>query len=95
MAPQILLVDAELPILNALKRVLRGEGYENLVAQTAQEALTVLSQAEVAVIVCDYGLGSMAGAESPMLPAGSLIQPLYPCSSTSPKQCGKSSQPKP
>lgn len=63
MASQILLVDDELPVLNALKRVLRGEGYEILVAQTAQEALTVLSQAEVAVIVCDYGLGSMTGAE--------------------------------
>ncbi len=32
---------------------------------------------------------------SPMPPAGSLIQPLYPCSSTSPRQCGKSSQPGP
>ncbi|MEE9296940.1 MAG: response regulator [Phycisphaerae bacterium] len=63
MASQILLVDDELPVLNALKRVLRREGHEILVAQTGQEALATLHQAELAVIVCDYGLGSMTGAE--------------------------------
>ncbi len=63
MAPRILLVDDELPILNALKRVLRREGYEILVAQTGQEALATLNRTEVAVIVCDYGLGPMTGAE--------------------------------
>ncbi len=63
MAPKILLVDDELPILNSLKRVLRREGHEILVAQTGQDALATLHQAEVAVIVCDYGLGSMTGTE--------------------------------
>ncbi len=63
MAPQILLVDDELPVLNALKRALREDGFEILVAQTGQEALATLKHAEVAVVVCDHLLGSMTGAE--------------------------------
>ena len=63
MAPKILLVDDELPILNSLKRVLRREGHDILVAQTGQDALATLTQTVVAVILCDYGLGLMTGAE--------------------------------
>lgn len=63
MPSAILLVDDESPVLSALTRVLRVDGYNILVASSGSEALEVLARADVAVIVCDHFMPAMTGAE--------------------------------
>ena len=67
MAPRILLVDDELSVLNSLKRVLRTEGYEIDVATSGPEAIKILSEKDVAVIVCDHNMACMTGPEERVL----------------------------
>ncbi len=62
-APTILLVDDEPSVLNALQRALRPDGYRVLTATNGAEALDVLAQETVTVIVSDQRMPRMAGAE--------------------------------
>lgn len=59
----LLLVDDEWPILNALKRTLRPEGYHILQANSASEALEMLARHPIGVIVCDNRMPGMTGIE--------------------------------
>lgn len=61
--PSLLLVDDEAPILSALKRLLRREGYPILTATSAQEGLGLLARHEVAVIMFDQRMPNMSGSE--------------------------------
>lgn len=62
-APRILLVDDERAIQNALRRVLRLDGYEILTADSAAQALEVLSQQTVDVVLADYRMPGMNGVD--------------------------------
>lgn len=64
-APQrtLLLVDDEENIVAALKRLLRRDGYQIFTANGGQEALELLKQHAVDVIVSDQRMPGMAGTE--------------------------------
>ena len=59
---RILIVDDERSILNALTRSLTGENYRILTAES-QEALSLISANRVAVIISDYGMPGISGAD--------------------------------
>lgn len=59
----LLLVDDEANILNALKRLLRREGYRILCAESAAIGFDLLSTNSVQVIVSDHRMPEMTGAE--------------------------------
>lgn len=61
--PVILLVDDELHVLNALKRVFRKEGYEILSTTEPKEALNILQEREIDVIISDQRMPEMSGVE--------------------------------
>lgn len=62
-AVRILLVDDEPPILRSLTRLLAFESYDLVTAPSAEVALTLLSQAETAVVLTDYDLGGIGGVD--------------------------------
>jgi PAS domain S-box-containing protein/diguanylate cyclase (GGDEF)-like protein len=59
----LLLVDDEENILNALKRLLRRDGYHIITATSAAEGLQRLAEHEVDVIVSDQRMPGMTGVE--------------------------------
>jgi len=59
----LLLVDDEVNILSALKRLLRQDKYEIVTANSGQEALNVLIDRAVDVIVTDQRMPGMTGVE--------------------------------
>ncbi len=59
----ILIVDDEKSILNAIKRSLSGDNYQILTADNPQEALGLLATNQFSVIVSDYTMPSMSGAD--------------------------------
>ncbi|MGO4893661.1 EAL domain-containing protein [Flavobacterium sp. W21_SRS_FM6] len=61
--PKILLVDDEPHILQALQRLLRKKECEILSANTALEALDILSKNDVQVMLTDHKMPQMTGAE--------------------------------
>ena len=63
MAVKVLLVDDEVSVLNALRCVLRGEDYELLTARNGQEALDIIADIDVGVIICDHRMVGMNGIE--------------------------------
>ncbi|AOE86377.1 HD domain-containing phosphohydrolase [Pseudomonas sp. TCU-HL1] len=62
--PTLLLVDDEEHILNALRRVLRGEPYDVLTASSGNEALALLAASDVDLVVSD---ARMPGLDGPSL----------------------------
>jgi EAL domain-containing protein (putative c-di-GMP-specific phosphodiesterase class I)/DNA-binding response OmpR family regulator len=60
---RILLVDDEPAILKSLRRLLRSEDFEILVANGAAEALQILAEVDVQVMLTDYKMPDMNGAE--------------------------------
>jgi EAL domain-containing protein (putative c-di-GMP-specific phosphodiesterase class I)/DNA-binding response OmpR family regulator len=60
---RILLVDDEPAILKSLKRLLRSEDFEILVANGGTEALQILAEVDVQVMLTDYKMPDMNGAE--------------------------------
>ena len=64
-APQyrILLVDDEVNVLKALERVFRQENYAISLANNGQEALSLLYQENYQLMICDYKMPGMSGAE--------------------------------
>ncbi|MEE9607368.1 MAG: response regulator [Myxococcota bacterium] len=62
-APSLLLVDDEARILSALRRTLRREGYEILTAETPDEALRVLGQRPVDLVLSDQKMPGMSGLQ--------------------------------
>lgn len=61
--PILLLVDDEPDILHALQRVLRRDGYRILTATSGREALELLSNHPVKVVVSDQRMPEMNGTE--------------------------------
>lgn len=59
----LLLVDDENNIVASLKRLFHREGYRILHAYSAEEALEVLAQHEVGVILSDHRMPGMTGVE--------------------------------
>jgi response regulator RpfG family c-di-GMP phosphodiesterase len=59
----VLLVDDEELVLNALKRSLRNEDFNILTAPSGMEALEILLKEEVALIVSDHRMPEMYGTE--------------------------------
>lgn len=59
----LLLVDDEVNILNALKRVLRREGYQVLTAENTDLAFELLAKYPVQVIISDQRMPGMSGTE--------------------------------
>jgi two-component system, probable response regulator PhcQ len=63
MAPRVLLVDDEPSVTEALKRQLRREPYEVLCAASADQAMQVLRNESIDVVVSDERMPGMAGSE--------------------------------
>ncbi|NOV29815.1 EAL domain-containing protein [Methylomonas sp. ZR1] len=61
--PQVLIVDDEPYIMSALKRCLWRDDYEILTAGSGQEALELLANHPVMVIICDQRMPEMTGTE--------------------------------
>lgn len=59
----ILCVDDEKNILSAIRRLLRKENYEILTATSGQEALEILRNHPVQLIMCDQRMPGMSGIE--------------------------------
>lgn len=72
-ANTLLLVDDEQNVLNALRRLLRREGYRILTASSGTEALELLALHPVQVIVSDQRMPGMSGVEFL-----SKVKDLYP-----------------
>ncbi len=62
-SPVVLVVDDEACILSALRRSLRREGYEIVTAETVEEALRVLDERSVALILSDQKMPGMSGVQ--------------------------------
>lgn len=60
---KILLVDDDAGILSALRRVFQRENYELLLARNANEALMLLSEKEVHLVISDFMMPGMNGSE--------------------------------
>jgi CheY-like chemotaxis protein len=73
MDKSILVVDDEPQILSALKRALRNQRYSVLFANDGGEALEILKQHEVALILSDYMMPGISGTE--LLTQAEKIQP--------------------
>jgi response regulator RpfG family c-di-GMP phosphodiesterase len=59
----VLFVDDEVRILAALRRTLRREGYRILTAETPEQALRILDEQSVDMIVTDQKMPSMSGLQ--------------------------------
>ncbi len=62
-SPVVLVVDDEARILSALRRSLRREGYEILTAETVEEALRVLDERSVGLILSDQKMPGLSGVQ--------------------------------
>jgi response regulator RpfG family c-di-GMP phosphodiesterase len=71
--PTLLLVDDEERILSALRRTLRREGYEILLAESATAALRILSERPVDVILSDHKMPGISGVQ--LLARAAELQP--------------------
>lgn len=61
--PPVLVVDDEKNMRRSLQTVLSDEGYGTTVAESAEEALTLLSHDEFLMVITDVRLGGMSGYE--------------------------------
>lgn len=59
----LLLVDDEPGVISSLKRLLRRENYRILTASSGEEALTLIAENEVGVILTDQRMSGMSGTE--------------------------------
>lgn len=59
--PTILCVDDDVSVLNGLRRMLRNKGYEILFADSGTEALKILAQTTVSLIISDMRMPEMSG----------------------------------
>ena len=62
-APTLLLVDDEPAVHGALRRVLRGRGWNVLCAGNAEEAFALLASQPVQVIISDHAMPGITGVE--------------------------------
>ncbi len=69
----VLLVDDDPDVLALASRALRPDGYEVLTAATGDEAVAILQQRMVRVIVSDFSMPGMHGAQ--LLAQASRLRP--------------------
>ncbi|WP_460144811.1 HD domain-containing phosphohydrolase [Pseudomonas sp. S2_A02] len=60
--PKLLLVDDEESILNSLRRLLRGQPYEVLLATSGAQALEIMAQQPIDLVMTDARMPNMDGA---------------------------------
>ena len=60
---RVLIVDDEVNICNALRRSLRKEGYEILVANEPAEGLKILASNKIDLVISDHLMPNMTGLE--------------------------------
>ncbi len=60
--PTVLLVDDEEPILNSLRRLLRGQPYDVLLATSGEQALAIMAERNIDLVVSDARMPNMDGA---------------------------------
>lgn len=63
MTEKILLVDDEQMVIDALRRSLLGENYEIFTARSGEEALEILEEREIDLVISDEVMAGMSGAE--------------------------------
>ena len=63
MTPAVLIVDDEPLILRTIERLLRRQRFKTHLANNGEEALKILDDHEIAVIICDQRMPGMSGAE--------------------------------
>ena len=61
--PSLLVVDDEERILSALRRTLRREGYEIVTSESAYEALQILDERPIDMILSDQKMPGMSGLQ--------------------------------
>jgi response regulator RpfG family c-di-GMP phosphodiesterase len=61
--PTLLIVDDEAQILSALKRTLRGEGYDVVTVENGAAALRILGKRGVDAILSDHKMPGMSGVQ--------------------------------
>ena len=61
--PTLLIVDDEAQILSALKRTLRGEGYDIVTVENGVAALRILGERGVDAILSDHKMPGMSGVQ--------------------------------
>ena len=60
--PKVLLVDDEESILNSLRRLLRGQPYDVLLATSGAQALEIMAQQPIDLVMSDARMPNMVGA---------------------------------
>ena len=60
---KILCVDDENNVLQALKRLFRGESFTVYTALSGPEALSIIEQNQISLIISDYRMPQMTGVE--------------------------------
>lgn len=63
MSEKILIIDDEIGILNAVQRTLSDLGFEVILSSNPLEALSIIKEQDVAVVVSDYIMPEMTGIE--------------------------------
>ena len=64
MTHAVLVIDDDQHVLQSLTRSLRRDGYEMHLAANGQEALQILGEKQIAVVICDQRMPGMSGAET-------------------------------
>ncbi|MDW8282004.1 MAG: response regulator [Myxococcales bacterium] len=63
MSPTVLIVDDEPAVRQALQRALRGEPYRLLEADSAKQALALLQDETVDILLCDHHMPGQTGLQ--------------------------------
>lgn len=61
---KILVIDDEELVLKSIQTLLRRTGYEVIVSRNGQEALSVIKELQIDLIVCDVRMPSFSGIET-------------------------------
>ena len=63
MSEKVLIIDDEIGILNAVQRMLSDLGFEVILSSNPLEALSIIKEQDIAVVVSDYIMPEMNGIE--------------------------------
>lgn len=60
---KILIIDDEIKIINVLKRILQKSNYEVLSTTESNEAITIIDNTKIDMIICDYNMPNLNGID--------------------------------